>query len=396
MSKFIVVFALWGSLSVQHLYALTLNESLALARAHSPELAAARAEREALAAEAPGAGAWANPGLGAEVEGVGGGQEEYTLTIVQEIPLTRRLRHGRRAAQQAVVAADLAVIEAQRALDLAVHRAFIETFAGQEIQEIRAEQAALGREAVATARNRHQAGAASEWDGVQAEMALEEIELEHANAQAELENARKALGRLIGRPPSEWKVLEGDYWQPLEPDSGAAHRGDPPALQRWDALVRQAEAEAAAAKSGGVPDLALGAGVRHAKADGENTMLFSVSMPLPLFARAGPASRSASWRVEALRAEAEAAKRALETERDEARSALDLAEAAARRHQDRLLPLAERALTLCQEGYETGQRSWMELIQARQAQGEAAIQSVLTRRAAHLARATYQQLHFEE
>jgi cobalt-zinc-cadmium efflux system outer membrane protein len=144
-----------------------------------------------------------------------------------------------------------------------------------------------------------------------------------------------------------------------------------PSRRRAAAESTTAAWRAREARAARVPDLQLGAGVRHlADVDGTG-LLFAVSLPLPIWNPMGGAVEAA----EAERAAATARERqtALEmrVELNNAYERFAAAVSAWEGVRDRIRPAAEEALRLIIEGYRSGRLSYLEVQEGQQSLLEA-------------------------
>jgi cobalt-zinc-cadmium efflux system outer membrane protein len=383
MKKINLVTAVIGlSLSSQ---ALTLDEALQAAAEKSPELRAVRAEAQAASADIRAASAWSNPELEFEAEGLGGDYNgtdsaEYSVLLSQEFPTSGKIRKGRTVAAHAADGARAAVLETGRDVELAVRRSFIEVQAAQELLTVREQQLALAEEFLNTAQKRREAGAASELDVLRAELMLESGRGEKLTAEKMLATARQHLSRLTDVPTLG--KIEGDFSQSLENPADWILSETHPALQRFQTLEKQAGAEVALAQSAARPDVTVGAGMRYEEDGNAQSYLFSASIPLPVFNRGRAEALAAGLRAESVRFANEAARRELETELGEVRAAFELASADVFRFRTILLPKAERAVELIQEGSVSGRYGWLEQADVQQALAENRIGLIEAQRAA--------------
>ena len=349
---------------------LTLEQALELARANSPELRAARAEALAAGEDLRAAGRWANPELGFEAEGLGGDnaggdRSEYTLGIAQEFPTSGKISKSRAVARHGQLAANSSMAWAERKFEVAVRSAFAEVLARQEIARVRSGQEKLAQEFVDTAAARHAAGGASELETTQAEIQLEAVRLETLRSENELGAARAVLALLLGIDLPSLGTPAGDFFQPLETTATWAVLDSHPLLKRFQSLEEQQRAEARLARSQGIPDVSLGAGVRYEEDGDIQSYMLGASMPLPFFKTGRPESAAATLRADAVGAEREVARRQLR--QDLARTLVEYqtAVAAAKRYRETLLPKATKLHGLSQAGYESGRYSSLDLIVAQ-------------------------------
>jgi cobalt-zinc-cadmium efflux system outer membrane protein len=115
-------------------------------------------------------------------------------------------------------------------------------------------------------------------------------------------------------------------------------------------------------RAAGVPDLTVGAGVRHARGAGETSVLFELGLPLPLFDRRSDAARAADRRVrqgeEARRSE----RARLSLQLTLAHESLAEAEAEARALRERVIPQAETAFGSAREAFLRGSMRFADVL----------------------------------
>ncbi|MDZ8118679.1 TolC family protein [Pontiella agarivorans] len=368
---------------------LSLDQALEMARIHSPKLKAARLQTQAAGEAVNASGRWKNPELDFEAEGIGGDLDgfddtEYTLALRQTFERGGKRKHGRAAAEQAAVAAFQAEAANELALLAEVRQAFIEAAALQETAKVRAEQEKLAAEFVEVAKERFDAGGASELELLEAELSQDETAMERMDNAGELKTARIRLASLIGIPVVETGRLTADYYTLPVPGIRAVTEAHPLLRQRA-AEVDVLRAEAALAGAADAADITLGAGVRYQALDDENTFVFGASIPLN-FVRSGKAAQSAALtRAEALAAEGAELRRRLQQELSVLLSAYTNARQDAEMTRDRLIPKAERAYELSKAGYDVGRFSWIERIATQQHLAEIRIRYIEALREAHLA-----------
>ena len=387
MSRVLICSAFISSVFI-HSPALTLPEALDIAREHSGELQAARAEKSAADAEVRAAGVWENPELEFEIEGIGGDNHkldsaEYTLSVSQQIPFPGRMRRQRLVSTHAAGAAAYAADEAAASFEAAVQRAFYETLAQQKRVELCAEQTELSRRFCESVQEQHRRGAAAELDLMQAEIALNESMLEESAAERLLNAGRKNFAKLIGAPAVE--SLSGDLQSGLNRDLKTVPLENHPSVRRLIAAENQALAEVAVEKSAAFESFTVGAGAKYERADQNQSYLVSFGIPLPLFNRGKSAALAAGFRADAARMQSLIALRDLEMERTAALNEYETAADAAARVEEELLPKVQRAYELVERGHAAGLYRTADLILAQKSLAEMKARAVDARLDAVLA-----------
>ncbi len=304
--------------------ALTLPDAVALARAHSPFAAAARAEAEGAEKAAKAAGRLADPSLELVAENWRPGADDFVASADLDVfavltqPLDLFTRSGRKA--QARGESDEASAERLRAeqdAGLATVRRYLEAWRGRELVAALEAQAENLGGIVAAMQKRVGEGHAAEADLLRfrAEAARAAIHL--ARARIEQQRAEAELAFLVDRPVEGVRLETPE----LPPPPG----GDPEALAEQALANRPdvAAARARAARAQGTmslekarryPDLALTGGYKRTA--GLDTAVVGVVTTVPVFerngravARAEASARAADLELQATlaRARAEAA-----------------------------------------------------------------------------------------
>lgn len=367
---------------------ITLSEAIETARRNSPMLQAARLQTEAAEKQANTAGLIPNPSLEFESEGVGGDNErfeeaEYTLKLEQKFLPGGKRRKDKAVARQSIELSRFTELEKAMKLETEIRRTFIELMAQQEIGKVRSEQEELARAFIEVAKRRLQAGNGSELEVVQAELALEEIKLAQSCCFGDLKAEQEKLSSLLNIPLEKLPEASGLYYELKDPGTLALDETFP-ALQQLDALTEQLLAKAERAKANDIPDISLGAGIKHEAADEINTFLFSVSIPLN-FNRRGRIEHAAELlKAEALKAEREETRRKLQRELNSLLAIYNGTVKQTELIENDLIPKAEQTYELSRKNHEAGRFSWQQLIEAQQNLAEIRITHIETLREAHL------------
>jgi cobalt-zinc-cadmium efflux system outer membrane protein len=303
---------------------LTLVEAVALARAHSPLAAAARAQAEGAAKAAKAAGRLADPVLDLAMENWRPGADDFVASTDLDVfaviaqPLDLFTRSGRKA--QARGESDEAAagrLRAEQDVVLDTVRRYLETWRSRDLVAALAAQAENLAGIVASMEKRVAEGYAAEADLLRFRAEAARAANHLARARIESERAEAELAFLIGRPAAGVR-LEAPV---LPPPPG----GEPAALAEQAMAHRPdvAAARARAARARGTmsleharryPDVALAGGYK--RTGGLDTAVVGVVATVPVFERNGRAvaraeadSRAADLELEATvtRARAEAA-----------------------------------------------------------------------------------------
>jgi outer membrane protein, heavy metal efflux system len=381
---------------------LTLLQAQTLAMQHNPQLASFGWEVRAGEARTRQAGLPPNPELEIEVEDFAGSGElqgfqstEITIHLSQLIELAGKRR---KRARLAAFERDLAAwdYEATR-LDVLteVTQAFVEVLSAQERVALQAELVRLGEQVFSTVAERVKAGKVSPVEETRARVELSTSRIALERAQRDLEAARKRLVATWGGSTPAFENAKGtlDTIATIPPAEQLFERlVQNPELARWvtEIAQRQAAVELEGAKR--IPDPTLGGGARHARETGDNALVMSVSLPLPVFDRNQGGFLEARYQL----AKAGEARRAAEVQGRaalaEAYAALSSALAEATVLKNEALPGAQQAFEAAREGYRQGKFGFLDVLDAQRTLFEARGQYIETLAAYHQAVAEIERL----
>jgi cobalt-zinc-cadmium efflux system outer membrane protein len=201
-----------------------------------------------------------------------------------------------------------------------------------------------------------------------AQLALGTVELELAQAERALQQARQQLGLLWGQPRAGFGALEPlpTALPALMDETRLTERlAASPMLQRAQTELDRRGAQLRLEEARRIPDPSISLGVKRAEDLGRDLLLVGVSIPLPLADRnqgnlAEARSRQAQAR-EALRAQ----QLNLEADVWQTRDRLALGLAALARLERDMLPAASAAYDKARRGFELGKFSFLEVLDAQ-------------------------------
>jgi cobalt-zinc-cadmium efflux system outer membrane protein len=316
-----------------------------------------------------------NPELDAELENFAGtgavsgfGSSETTIALSQLVELG-----GKRSdrLQLASLERDLGAWDyEERRIDVLTETtaAFIAVLAAQDQLALADELTAVADNLLQSIAVRVRAGASSAVEEMRARVSLETSQIDRARSVQLLSVARYRLSSMWGSATPEFSSVSGDLGQivdvpELEVLGGRVEAN--PALARWSTEMARRQAAIELANSNGVPDLSVGAGMRHFSESGDLGVVVGLSLPLPLFDR----NQGTSAAAEARLVQAEHEQRNSETS---VRTALKEVHAEASASHDEIVALRERALPQAGSAFDlvstTYQRGRMRLTDVFDAQ----------------------------
>lgn len=354
---------------------LTLQDALTRAIESDPGLRAAGAGVDAALGDVRQARVRPNPELGAEVENFNGRGDlrgfqsaETTFSLSQEVEFGGQRRARIRLADRALHGAELD--RALRGLDLLrdVQIAYFDALAAEELVAIERERVATA-EALDTSVARRVAAARDPlMAGARAQAGLAEARIALTRAEAQAATARARLASYWGGEDG-FALIRTDFALPVAADHDHALNPDQaPDIARLAAERERLGAAARLERSLSYQNPTLSLGYRRFEdRDGDGALVAGFSIPLGLFNRnQGSVARA---QAEQRRAEfnLEAGRRAIAREFAALERALSSDAAAVRSTEQDVIPQAERALALAQDGYNRGAFSYLDVLEAQRA-----------------------------
>lgn len=350
---------------------LSMADAIALTLGLSPHLEPFSWDIRIQEAEAIQAAARPNPELALDLEnslgdGIysGTAMAEKTLSIGQLIELGQKRAKRMDVAEQSVLLANQSYLIKRTEVFNSVANAFLEALAAQ--QNVAFAEAVLQmEEQLASAQNeRLQAGKISGLEVENGKTALALAKIESEAAGRELRQAKLLLTAHWGNPNPNFKRLEGSLdTDPAVPDA-QLYRGTldtNPVLVFAARLIEKQRASLAFEKSSRIPDLTAGVGLRRFQENGDNAMVFQLSLPLPLFDRNRGNIQKAQAELSKARANHKSTRVMLETTFSATYERLSAAHQETVDILQTVLPSAQLGYQLAQESYQLGKFSYFEL-----------------------------------
>lgn len=363
----------------QEVAPLTLQDAIARAVRADPGLRAATAGVDAARGGLRQARVRPNPTLDAEVENFNGRDDlrgfdgaETTFSLSQEVELGGQRGARMRLADRELHGAELDRV--LRGLELVrdVQSAYYAALAAEELVAIERERLAtadsLSRSVarrVAAARDPLMAGARAEAGVAEARIAL-------TRAQAEAATARARLASFIGGDEG-FTLIAADFALPRASDHEHGLLGDQsPDIARLTVERDRFGAAVSVERSLAWQNPTLSFGYRRFEdRSGDGALVAGVSIPLGVFDRNQGAVARARAEQRRSENELEAARRSLTREYAALERAIASDAAAVRATEEEVIPQAERALTLAQDGYDRGAFSYLDVLEAQRALSDA-------------------------
>jgi cobalt-zinc-cadmium efflux system outer membrane protein len=383
---------------------ITLRQALALALMHNPELKAFSWDVRASQARQLQASLWPNPALQVEVEEVGGsGQRsgfdaaETTIQLSQLIELAdkRGKRTKLASLEKELAGSDY---EAKR-LDVftEVTRSFIEVLAAQERFGLTEELLQLSEDLFDTVKKRVKAGKDSPLEETKASVTLSNIRIQHQKAVQNLEFARKQLASTWAGKEPVFKSVAGrldpnqlPQVPPIDDLTGLTAQN--PDITRWSLEIDKEKAALELEKAKAISDVKLKGGLQRFNETGDNAIVFSVSIPLPISDRNQAGKLEAAYNLARAREKQRAAHIRIQMELARAYQALSSAYTEAAELKKNVLRGAESVFQASKTGYTLGKLDYLNVLDAQRTLFKAKAQYIDALAAYHTAKADVERL----
>lgn len=360
-----------------HASSLSVDEILSLVERHHPAVAAARARVLAAEAERDQAGAWSNPELGLDAEGIGGDDDrglepdEFTLSVAW--PLNSLLTRGPRidVADARVGLARAALQRTSWEIAATARRAVHQAMVADRVVEFAGARMDLAQLTVDAFRAQVEAGESSPIQLLRAEVEHETARSDYESAAADRRIAYRELIALWSPTVDPTVRLSGS----LRVDVSIADQDSlAQELQKRHPLLVEARwRRAVEARAGDLvarerwPRIVPRTGIRWRPDVDDQDFVAGLGLELPLFDRRDGARRAAARRSDAAEEDLRELRLDLTTR---LRSAVDDLHARARVLDDfdqRIVPRAQDALDRVRIGQRAGKFGALELLDVQRA-----------------------------
>ena len=247
----------------------TLEQLLQMARANNPTLGQAQTGIKEAAGHTLQAGLWPNPTVGYsgdEIRGGSFGGGEHGVFIQQNVILGGKLGLDRKIFAEEGKQSEAEAEEQRLRVENGVRIAFYQSFAAQQMVQIRMKLSGLAKDAVETTQQLFNVGQADQPDLLQAQVEADEADLEVITAQQDQQRAWRVMSAVIGRPTMPLAILEGNFEDlpSIDPDQIVQTiLRDSPAVKIAQLGVTRADAALTRAKREVIPDLSVRAGLSN-------------------------------------------------------------------------------------------------------------------------------------
>ncbi|MBN1672652.1 MAG: TolC family protein [Kiritimatiellae bacterium] len=360
----------------------TLDECLAYAAEHNPQLQAAVKSWQAAGEQAAQAGSLPDPQFGytyyVQPVETRVGPQRQSLSFSQRLPWAGKLRTRARLAETAAEAAREQLTAARLTVFYEIRRAYYGCYYLARAIAVTEAHVGLVKSMEHVAMARYKTGATPQTAVIKAQVELGLLEDRLNSLREERLPLRTEVNALLGRPrdaPIPWPTeLPAERAAAADAEWHEALGRSNPQLRRQQALVRREDLALDLARQETIPDLTFGvvyvdtadAEMAGVSDGGKDPVMASVSVNLPLWRgryRAG---------VREAHARREAAARALADLRNrlgaELATAISRGRDAGRKvrlYHDTLIPQSRQAVEVARQSFEAGQADFMALIDAQ-------------------------------
>ncbi len=365
---------------------ITLMLAIESALKNHPDIVAAECNILAAEGRTLQAGLIPNPELGLEIENfAGGGNRSGFESAETSLQISQLIELGGKRARRITAAGldrDRTVWEREaKRLDIitSTRKEFVAVAAAQQHLALADELVKLAEEVVHNVKERIKAGKVSPIEESRAQVTATSTRIEVAHAKAELAAARKRLSAQWGESTPGFSEIIADIENiPPLPDFDLimATLENNPDLMRWNTEIQFRQAQQKLAEADKIPDITIGAGIRHFAEDDDAALIATVSVPLPIFNRNQGEIASARYQALAATADQTATRLRLTTALHDLYQQLQAAYSEVNIIRDEVLPAAQYAFTAMTAGYRAGKFSYLDVLDAQRTLFDARIQYI--------------------
>ena len=381
---------------------ITLDQAVALALEHNPELKASSWDINAAAAGRSQARLGPNPQLEVEIEEVGGagnrsgfGGAETTIAIAQPIEMGQK-----RARRTALASLEKELAEwdyRAKRLDVIreVTEAFVTVLAWQERLTLAEEIVRIAERAHDAVVQRVEAGRDSPIEQTKSAVALATARIEPRRDRLALESAKKRLAATWGAKVAGFDSVVGEFDRTAPvPSSAELSRliGHNPDVARWSAELEKSRATLELEKARATSDITLSGGWQHFNETDDSAAVFGLSIPLAVSNRNQGGIRRATYLLAKAQESGKAAEIKALAALEEAAQRLASAYAEATALKNEVLPGAQSSFDAVSKGYRDGKFDYLQVLDAQRTLFEARSRYVESLAAYHKASAEVERL----
>jgi outer membrane protein TolC len=349
---------------------LTEHEALARFLNNDPRIRALSARIDEIRASQAERTQWPNPSATFSRESVLGAHDTFLLAR-QELPVSGRRGRLQTAGRLAVGAAQAEAQLERSQLQADVREAYAALLVSQQREEAFLGSIDALRALISVLRTREEGGEGSTYDRMRGERALIDLEAERSLAMGDRARAQGRLASYLGPDtPAGTLVAADSLIATLSPpalpaviDQALANRGD---LRAADLSIARFEAERTAATRLQIPTPTLTGGLKRSDLAGTTSSGYQVSVDLsiPLFNRGQAATALATAQKARAQAEHESWRLQIEAEVGAAYNVATIYHDRLTRYREAAASIAEPLAQIGRVGYEEGELSILELLDA--------------------------------
>lgn len=381
---------------------LTLDAAIQGALSNSPRLKSSDASKLSSRGDRTQAGLLPNPELGVEAEDIGGNgpyknfnsaQVTYGVTQLIEIGGKRDARVA--YAERGIDLADHDYEAARLDLIRDVTQAFTEAVAAGEEVKLAQEQKKLADDVLQAVKRRVNAAREPLIQKSKANVAFATSRIALEKAERDYSSAKKTLSNLMNESVAVNTLNTSAFYSLTAPATISDVRdalSRNPDIARWKPAIARGEAALDLEKANAVPDPRVTAGFRQYRETDNSAFVVGLSIPIPILnqnqgniakARAEVTKASHDQRVNELALGSELTK-SLETQQAAFTQATMLKES--------ILPEAENAFSLSNNGYQAGKSAYLEVLDAERTLTDVRLQYIEALKEYHIQRGNVERL----
>jgi len=359
---------------------LTEREAVARFSSSDPRIRALNARIDEIRATQAERTLWPNPSATFSRESVLGAHDTFLLAR-QELPISGRRGRLETAGRLAVDAAQAEAQFERVQLEADVREAYAALLLAQQREATLQASIDSLQTLISVLRTREEAGEGSTYDRMRGQRALVDLEAERSLAAGDRARAQGRLAGYLGPGTRAEALVAADSLVAAPPhatlpallEQALANRGD---YQASGISIARFEAERSAATRLQIPTPSLTGGLKRSDLAGTTSSGYQVSVDLsiPLFSRGQAATALATAQKARAQAESESWRLQIEAEVGAAYNVATIYHDRLTRYQEAAAAIAEPLAQIGRVGYEEGELSILELLDAERQALDARLQ----------------------
>lgn len=376
---------------------LLLQEAIDIGLNYSPELKSSQAAFMATKGLEEQAGYWDNPILGIQAENIAGtgpysrlNSAEYTYSITKSVDITGKRFVRKSAATQVKNTANSDFLATRLNVMRNIYVAYINSISQQISLQVVQEQELLAKQILTIVSKRVKLAREAEISKIKADVAYESAIISTNQQKIKLKSAQQNLAKLLGLEFLDKSLDSENFFNIIKPQPIMNYQiklSDSPLLKKFYYKIKEQEFNFELERVQKISNPTVKIGIKELHAPGEQAMIASLSIPLPIFNNNHGNISHAQEKLNQARNDEIQARLSLEQSLIQEWNNWQMHYETAEKLQTETLPTAQKALEVAKSGYDKGRFTYLEVLDAQRTLFDIKSKYFETLRQYHIAKA---------